>query len=98
MQIELTPEIESFLQAESSATGLTPAEITGRVLTDYAFGRLQDAPRQDDEPVSAEIVERRRLTVEAWVARMAQPDAPRLNLPEGVSIRQWLHEDHRYRD
>jgi hypothetical protein len=98
MQIELKPEIESVFQAESSITGLTPAKITERILTEYALGRLQGAPLREDEPISPELLERRRLVVEAWVASMAQPDAPRLNLPEGVSIRQWLHEDRRYKD
>ena len=103
MQIELTPEIEKFLQAESSATGLAPAEVAERLLRECALGGLKIVPEKVDEAtqetqVSPELKENRRLAVEAWIARRAEPDAPTLNLPEGMSIRQWLLEDYRYKD
>lgn len=109
MQIEVAPEIEAALLAESSATGLTPAEIAARIITQYANGRTQQEwPRAGrmvrtadllkEEPVSAELLERRRLAVQSMIARRSAPDAPRLNLPEGMSLRKWMHEDHRYKD
>jgi hypothetical protein len=105
MQLELTPEIENFLQAESSATGLTPAEIALRLLADYArpaylqVGRIVPAESLlAVEPVSEEVMEQRRAAVARIIARQQAPDAPRLDLPEGMTIRQYIHADHRYKD
>jgi hypothetical protein len=106
MQIELTPEIEDFLQAESSATGLAPAEIALRLLADCAgshhipVGRIV-TPEDFTvvEPIPEEVMKERRAAVARIIARQQAPNAPRFDVPEGVSLRQWLcHSDHRYKD
>ncbi len=107
MTIELTPDIEAILLAESSATGLSPAETTLRVLTTYVRSRPQSQFVLDQggtganttslEPeVPDEVIERRRAAVARILARRNASSAPRLNLPEGMTLRDYIHEGHRY--
>ncbi len=115
MHLDLTPEIQRALEAEAKATGLTPVEVTLRILATYAERTFGDGPPDraqqvssshpsaisarimspDPEP-SAEVLERRRAAFERILSRRDAPDAPRLNLPEGMSIREYMHEDYRY--
>ena len=115
MHLDLTPKIQQALEAEAKATGLTPVEVTLRVLATYAermfgdgrpdrtqqvsFGHLSASSARITSPgpePSAEVLERRRAAFERILSRRDAPDAPRLNLPEGMSIREYMHEDHRY--
>jgi hypothetical protein len=94
MQIELTPEIESALRVESSVSGLTPAEITLQALADYTRACRQ--ARLSNEASHQDIFKLRSEAVERIIARSSAPDAPRLNLPDGMSIREWIHEGYKF--
>lgn len=108
MTIELTPEIEQILMAESSATGLTPAEITLRVLKMYAQSVPLHQPEFDQPSIltadsivlnpniSAEVLEQRRAAADRIIARRNSSKAPTLNLPKGMTLREYIHEGHRY--
>ena len=109
MQLDLTPELETALLVDPSATGLTPSEIALRAIAYYTqrlshAGEIQGdrTPSTNNVPeidsTSPEVLAQRRQIVDAWVFRMSQPDAPTLNLARGTRIRQWMHEDHRYKD
>ena len=107
MTIQLTPEIEQILNAESSATGLSPAEITLRLLTMYAQSRPQlEGPEMSSQKVSAdttssnsavspEVLKHRRAVVERILARRKVSVAT-FGPPEGIGWREWIHEGHRY--
>ena len=100
MTIELTPEIEQLLKEESSATGLSPAEITLRVLTTYAQSRpsLQTITADSitlNPNISADLLEQRRAAADRIIARRNASSAA-FGPPAGMDWREWIHEDHKY--
>lgn len=45
---------------------------------------------------SAELLQRRRLAVESILSLRGAQDAPTLDLPEGMTLREYMHADHRF--
>lgn len=111
MHLDLTPEIEHALEVEAKATGLTPADLTLRVLSSYAervlLNYFQEPSLQaqrnttvaDALPVSSEtppeILGQRRAAAERIVSRR-KASAATFGPPAGVGWREWIHEGHRY--
>ena len=108
MTIELTPELEEILKAESSATGLSPAEITLRLLTIYAHSRPQfqskaaldqtisasDLPSDPD--ISPEVLQQRREAGKRLFALRDRLASRGVSMPDEPAVRDWLHEEHRF--
>ena len=60
MYLELEPEIEAALAEKSSALGVTPAQLSVKVLQEYA--QIEPRDRMSDQE--------RKQFVERWSARM----------------------------
>ena len=102
MYIELTPELEKAILAESESTGLSPTEVARRALaahtaaTEFGRGQASTSSFQSEAPIDTGIIERRQAAVERIRQRSMAPDAPKLDLPPNVRFRDWIHEGHRY--
>jgi hypothetical protein len=100
--IELTPELEKAVLAESESTGLSPTEVAHRALAAHAASAKAaspEVPSSSTEPetsIDPEIMARRQAAVERILQRSMAPDAPKLDLPPNVRFRDWIHEGHRY--
>jgi hypothetical protein len=100
--IELTPELEKAVLAESESTGLSPAEIAHRALAAHTAGAKLSPPEVPAASIEfegaseCEMTARRQAAVERIRQRSMEPDGPKLGLPPNVRFRDWIHEGHRY--
>jgi hypothetical protein len=85
MQVTLTPHGQELLEtALARGVGRSPEEVLERALESMA---------REEPVVSAEETERRRQAVDAM---RAFGEKHRLTLGPGVSIKDLLHEGHKY--
>jgi hypothetical protein len=89
MTLTLAAEQEDILQQQATAVGLSTEAYAAQVLGHYC-DLLQS------RPVEEQTRARRDEAVERLMRASASVDAPRLNLPPGVTLREYIHEGHRY--
>ena len=95
MSIELTPELEEALLAESAATGLTPTEIARRAVAAHIAARAHTDASRSGVALESDPIELRRAAVERILALRARVGAE-VGPPLGVGWREWIHEGHRF--
>lgn len=87
--LELAAEQEAYLQDEAVARGISLDSYATELLAQYCE-LLR--PKPADEATQTQ----REQAVERLLRASARPDAARLNLPDGMTLREFIHEGHRH--
>lgn len=108
MTLQLTPEIEEVLNKESSAIGLSPAELTLHILANYAHNRPRSQSNSTsdrtvlasalpgDHSLSLEVLQQRREAGKRLFALRDKLASRGVKMPDEPAVRDWLHKGHRY--
>ncbi len=89
IEVPLSLEIEQELRATAAQMGLSVGAYLEHLLA------RQGAMPASYEP-SAELVEWRRRAVNSILSLRSSANAPSLNLPDGMTLRDYMHADHRF--
>ena len=89
IQFELPMEAEQELRANAAQMELSLGAYIEHLLA------RQGAFPGNYQP-SLELVERRQRSVESILSLRSGVDAPTLNLPAGMTLREYMHADHRF--
>ena len=89
IQFELPVDTEQELRTNAAHMGLSLGAYLEHLLA------RQGAFSANYKP-SPELVQRRQRAVESILSLRSGSDAPTLDLPEGMTLREYMHADHRF--
>jgi hypothetical protein len=98
MIIQLAPEVERAVLAESEATGLTPDEIANKhlaVLAGYKSATISVADLLASLPPDPASDARAKASRER-LAALRRDISPEFGPKPGQRFRDWIHEGHKY--
>ena len=87
--LDLTTYQEEALKEQASAQGVSVDVYVAQVLAEHCDLRRVKPADEETLRLRAEAVDRLMLMRSA-------PNAPTLNLPKGMTLREYIHEGHRY--
>ena len=87
--LDLTTDQEEALKEQAAAQGVPVDAYVVQVLA-------QHCELRHNKPADEETLRLRAEAVDRFMLMRSAPNAPTLNLPKGMTLREYIHEGHRY--